>query len=101
MKTCLLIDGSENPVALRLNDLDTRHPFIQWGRAGQTAQQFKFMQAEGQNKDVLVFRLVDSNLNDETFLESASLEVDKILNPEKYKKIERENEARRKQAAAA
>jgi hypothetical protein len=101
MKTCLLIDGSDNPVAVRLNDSDVKQAYIQWGRAGQTAQQFKFMQAEGSEQEIRVYRIVSPALTDEVFLESMTLEVDKIVNPAKYRKIERENENRRRQAAAA
>jgi hypothetical protein len=100
MKVCLLIDGSENPTAIRVEDDEVKRPYLQWGRAGQPPQQFKFTRAEGEEKDILVFRLHGGNLSDERFEESAKLEVDKILNPDKYRRMERDAEARRRQATA-
>jgi len=100
MKTCLLIDGSENPTAIRVEDDEVKRPYIVWGRAGQSPLQFKFVRAEGDEKDLLVFRLHGGNLSDERFEESAKFEVDKILNPDKYRRLEREAEAKRRQASA-
>lgn len=93
MKTCLLIDGSENPVALRLADVDCSKPYLQWGRVNQPPAELKFIRAEGEEKEILVFRSLDPKLTDEKFEASAQLEVDKVLNPDKYREIERANAA--------
>lgn len=100
MKICLLIDGSDNPTTVRVEDDKVKHPYFVWGRAGQPPQQFKLVRSEGEEKELLVFRLHGGNLSDERFEESAALEVDKIRDPEKYRRLEREAEKARRQAAA-
>ena len=84
LQTALLIDGSENPVALRLDPRDQKD-YIAQGRPNATPRNFKFVKKTGH---VLLYRLDGekrTELSDQAFEASAAAEADKFLRPERYK----------------
>lgn len=83
IQTTLLIDGTDNPIALKIPD-NERQTYVSQGRANDTARNFKFSHMID---DVAIYRLVTQphNLSDELFQVLAKAEADKFLHPEKYK----------------
>jgi hypothetical protein len=91
LRTAILIDGSENPPAIRINESE-RQNFISQGRAGQTPRNFKFARAvteeiAGEPRTAYLYRLVGGGLTDDVFEALATAEADKHLNPEKYARV--------------
>lgn len=88
--TAILVDGSKNPPALRI-DKGERQRFISQGRAGQVPRNFQFVKAaelrvedEDEPRTVFIYRLTGGKLSDDEFERQAAAEADKFLNPEKY-----------------
>ncbi len=78
--TALLIDGSNNPPALRI-DTAERKEYITQGRANELALNYKFDRMIG---DVAVYRIVEKKLPDDEFERMAKAEADKFNHPENY-----------------
>jgi hypothetical protein len=90
LRTAVLIDGSKDPPAIRIEESE-RKPFISQGRAGQKPRNFQFVKVveqqvenEDEPRKAYLYRLVGSQMSDEDFKRLAAAEVDKHLNPEKY-----------------
>lgn len=88
MYTAILIDGTDHPVALRINPRDPNQefdkpPFITSG-AGPLIKNFKFTKESG---DVLIYRPISDGPNDKEFERLAAAEADKFLNPAKYRRM--------------
>lgn len=93
MLTAILVDGQKNPVAITV---DQESPFINFeGSPNRPKGSFRFVRKQG---NVLVYRSNRESLTDEAFEEQANLETDKILNPEKYKEMERAAKAKAQKA---
>jgi hypothetical protein len=93
LRTAILIDGSDDAIALRIQESEKR-PYIAQGRAGKTARNFKFVRsvevkAKGDEEPrvAYVYRLVGGDISDADFEALAAAEVDKHLRPEKYAKL--------------
>ena len=93
LKTAVLVDGSKDPPAVRIEESE-RKPYISQGRAGQTPRNFRFVRAatqkvEGEDEPrvAYVYRLVGGQMSDDEFERLAAAEVDKHLNPEKYARL--------------
>lgn len=93
LKTAILVDGTENSVALRIKESE-RQKFISQGRAGATTRNFSFVrqvvaQVEGEEepRTAYLYRLVGGNLSEEDFEQIAAAEADKHLHPEKYARL--------------
>lgn len=90
LRTAVLIDGSKDPPAIRIEESE-RKPFISQGRAGQTPRNFRFVRVvtqkvehEEEPRTAYLYRLVGGQMSDDDFERLAAAEVDKHLNPEKY-----------------
>ena len=84
LQTLLLIDGSPDPLAIRIDDRE-RETYVSQGRAGATARNFKFAKMIG---EVAIYRLdgdLKNSLSDAVFEASAQARADEYLHPEKYK----------------
>lgn len=88
LKTAILIDGSDNPVATMVEERD-RKEFIVQGRAQDTPRNFRFAYQIG---EVYIYRLDGerkASLSDSLFQTCAESEADKFIHPEKYAKMGR------------
>jgi hypothetical protein len=93
LRTAILIDGSENPPAVCIEESE-RQAHISQGRAGNTPRNFKFIRpvtlkvdGEDEPRTVYLYRLVGGKFSDADFEALAQAEADKHLNPEKYMKV--------------
>lgn len=97
--TAILVDGSRNPPALRV-DKSERREYIAQGRPNAPARNFRFVrpvevkvEGETEARTVYVYKLVGGQMSDEQFERLATAEVDKHLNPEKYMRLNESPEA--------
>ena len=93
LKTAILIDGSDNPVAIRIAESE-RQAFISQGIAGNRPRNFRFVRpmsvtvaGEDEPRTVYLYRLTSASLSDADFEAMAASRADEFLNPEKYTKL--------------